>query len=259
MFAKERQVQICDRIKRKGAVTTNELMDAFSVSIETIRRDLLILEQNRMLQRVHGGAVAVGEAKPFRQLGERKRENEEQKRELVRTAAALVQEGDSIGIDAGSTAILFAEELRERFSNLTIVTYSLDVFETLCGYKEFEVILCGGYFFKNENSLCGGFAVEMLQKIHLQKVFLFPLAVSLQDGICDYQKELYPMQKQLIKCGDKVFVLADSSKFEKNSLLKLNGMNPGYCYITDSGLPDKLKQLYRDNHINIKTGKEDAE
>ena len=259
MFAKERQSKIYGLVKRKGAVTTAELMEAFSVSIETIRRDLLVLEQSRMLQRVHGGAVAVGEAKQFQTLAGRKEENERQKRELVRTAAQLVREGDTIGIDSGSTAILFAEAVRERFSCLTVATYSLDVFEILCRHKQFQVMLCGGYLYKEENSFYGCFAVEMLKKIHLQKVFLFPLAVSLQYGICDYQKELYPMQRQLIDSGDPVYVLADSSKFGKNSLLKLGDMNPGYIYITDSGLPDELSKLYRENHIKIITGKEDAE
>ena len=82
MFANERQSQICEIIKNSGAITTMELVEQFSVSIETIRRDLLFLEKNGILQRVHGGAVAVGKMAPFKDLLHRVVENDEQKAEL---------------------------------------------------------------------------------------------------------------------------------------------------------------------------------
>ena len=145
MFAKERQDKIYLMIQKKGAVTTSNLVECFGVSIETIRRDLLSMEQKGQLVRVHGGAVRKNDMNPFLDLQQRNKEYSEQKRELSLKAAEFVCDGDIIGIDAGSTVISFTEVLKEKFSKLTVVTHSLDVFEILRDHENFSVILCGGH------------------------------------------------------------------------------------------------------------------
>ena len=150
MLAKERQDKIYDIIKNNGAVTTSGLVEFFGVSTETIRRDLLDMEQHGQLLRVHGGAVAKRDMKPFLALKERNNEYGRQKRNLAFKAAEFISEGDIIGIDSGSTAVIFAETIRDRFSSLTVITHSLDVFNILCG--KFSVILCGVHYMSNENA-----------------------------------------------------------------------------------------------------------
>ncbi|MBQ7049849.1 MAG: DeoR/GlpR transcriptional regulator [Firmicutes bacterium] len=253
MFAKERHTKILEMLKETGSVTTAQLVDAFSVSIETIRRDLLILEESGMLQRVHGGAVAMGDMIAFRELPQRMQENVAQKQELCRTAMDFIKNGDTIGVDSGSTAVLFAEALKERFSDLTVITYSLDVFLILNQYKNFRVILCGGYYYPTENCFVGVLALNMLSSLHVQKVFLFPTAVSLQHGIFDHESEVLIMQQTLRRIASQVFVLADSSKFEHTDLLKQEDMLPSYIYVTDSALSATLKAMYLENHIQIFT------
>lgn len=254
MFAKERQDKIYDLVQKNGAVTTGFLVERFHVSIETIRRDLLTMEQEGKLSRVHGGAVAKGDMKPFMELPKRNQEHYEQKQNLSVKAMEFLSEGDIIGIDAGSTAILFAQALKEKFSRLIIVTHSLDVFHLLCNHEDFSVILCGGDYLKDENAFYGQLTLDMLNNLHIQKCFVFPSAVSLEYGICDYQKELYPIQKQLIKSSDRIFVLADSSKFEKKALLKVDDMKNDYIYITDHGISKELLKIYKENNIKIHIG-----
>jgi len=253
LFAKERHTKILEMLKETGSVTTAQLVDAFSVSIETIRRDLLILEESGMLQRVHGGAVAMGDMIAFRELPQRMQENVAQKQELCRTAMDFIKNGDTIGVDSGSTAVLFAEALKERFSDLTVITYSLDVFLILNQYKNFRVILCGGDYYPTENCFVGVLALNMLSSLHVQKVFLFPTAVSLQHGIFDHESEVLIMQQTLRRIASQVFVLADSSKFEHTDLLKQEDMLPSYIYVTDSALSATLKAMYLENHIQIFT------
>lgn len=257
MFANERQNRIYDMIKNNGAVTTAKLVNFFGVSIETIRRDLLTMELNGLLTRVHGGAVAKSAMKPFKELKERNREFVRQKCELSIKAVEFISDGDIIGIDTGSTAISFAEVLKERFSKLTVVTHSMNVFEMLSNHKDFSVILCGGHYLREENAFYGELTLDMLNSLHIQKVFIFPSAVSLKYGIFDYQSDLYQIQKQLVKSSDEVYVLADSSKFEKTGLLKLNNMNPEYIYITDNSLRDEIVKLYRENDIKIHLGEQE--
>ena len=98
----------------------------------------------------------------------------------------------------------------------------------------------------------------MLKNLHMQKAFVFPSALSLEYGICDYQEDLYPIQKQLIQSSDDIFVLADSSKFEKKALLKVEEMKKTYTYVTDSDLPEELLQLYRENDRIIYKGENSA-
>lgn len=254
MLAKERQEKILELLQRNGAVTTSHLVDLFQVSIETVRRDLLSMEQQGRLSRVHGGAVAKQNMKPFYELEKRNTEYSGEKLALSRKAAEFVSEGDVIGIDVGSTANFFADALKERFSRLTVITYSYDVFTRLCEHKDFSVILCGGHYLKKEKSFCGALPMEMLKLLHVQKAFVFPSAVSLEYGICDYQNEIYPLQKQLMHSAEEIFVLADSSKFEKRALLKVSDTKSTYTYITDENLPEELNRLYKENNITICKG-----
>lgn len=253
MFANERHSIILEMLQKDGAVTTAKLTEHFGVSIETVRRDLLTMEQSGKLTRVHGGAVAKCDMKPYMALPQRNKEYAQEKYRLSRKAMEFISEGDIIGIDSGSTATFFAEVLKERFSRLTCVTYSMDVFQALSNYKEFSVILCGGHYLREENAFCGGLTLDMLSSLHVQKAFVFPSAISLAHGIFDYQKELYPIQKQLIRCADRAFVLADSSKFEKTGFFKLGETETDHIYITDSLLPDTVARLYRENGITVYT------
>ena len=251
MLANERQNRICEMIQSQGALTTASLVKLFSVSLETVRRDLLYLEQEGKLKRVHGGAVIKNDMKPFKALGERNKEFSEQKRELSVKATEFISEGDIIAIDSGSTANIFADTLKERFSALTVVTHSVDVFEALRNHKNFSVILCGGFYLREENAFCGELAIEMLSGLHIKKAFIFPSAISLEFGICDFQKELYQIQKQLIRSSDEIFILADSSKFEKTGLLKINDMKTEYTYVTDSSIHGEILNIYKENGIKI--------
>lgn len=254
MFANERHKKICELLRQNGSVMTTQLAEYFAVSIETIRRDLLTLEQQNQLHRVHGGAVIPEEMQQFMSLSERLKINEDSKLELCRTACRFINEGDVIGVDCGSTAVSFAAALKENFSSLTVVTCCLDVFESLCRYKDFKVILCAGEFLKKENVFSGPLALDALSKLHMQKVFIFPAALSLRFGICDHRTETFSLQEQFLKSSENIFILADSSKFERTELLKLDDMRTSYTYITDKGLLSGLRNIYADNGITVVTG-----
>lgn len=251
MLASERYEKIKRLLEENGAVNVNDLMKLFNVSLETVRRDLLKMEQSKQLKRVHGGAVSVVQMKNFANLESRNKEMYKEKRELSETAAKFINENDYIAIDSGSTAIVFAEVLKERFTSLNVVTHSLDVFNALCTYKNFQVILVGGHFLANENAFYGSIVTETLSRLHVSKVFIFPSAVSIDVGICDYEHNLYEIQKKLIEIGDSVYILADSSKFEKKALYKLDDINPEYTYVTDKTIGNEILNIYNENGCKI--------
>ena len=254
MLAKERENQIMLMLQESGAVTTSKLVSFFGVSIETIRKDLLSLENQGKLARVHGGAVLKGDMKPYLDLKERNKEFSEEKRALSLKACEFINEGDIIAVDCGSTAIIFAQTIKEKFNSLTVVTNSAEVFHILKDCKDFKLILCGGYYSSSESSFCGSFTLEMLDSIHVQKGFLFPSAISFKYGLCDYDKDVSQVQKKLIEISDEVFILADSSKYEKHALVRIDDMKKEFFYITDSSLNDETKKLYLENDLKIFLG-----
>lgn len=257
MLAEERRKIICEMLKNKNAVTTSAISKKLNVSIETIRKDFLYLEKSGMLTRVHGGAIAPTKQRPQLSFSERLDDNKIGKKELSQLAATLVNNGDIISIDSGSTAIEFIKILKEHFDTLTIVTNSADVFDAAKNYKNFKIILCGGYFMEDENAFYGSLAIKTLDTLHVNKAFVFPSAVSLQNGICSYDEKLFDVQRKYFEFSDECIILADSGKFEKSAMLKLSDMNERYTFITDSGLGDEIKEIYKDNNIKIITTTED--
>ena len=251
MFANERRVKIAEMVARQQSVTVAELMEQFDVSIETIRRDLECLEKQRVLSRVHGGAITVRKMQRFTQLSERISENRESKRQLSLTAAELIEEGDRIAIDSGSTAIELAQVLRERFRELTIVTNSPEVFDLLCPVEGFRLIQAGGFFLREENAFCGHLTVDTLRGLHVSKTLLFPSAVSLQYGIGVYIPELLEVQRAFMEIADETIALADSSKFETTAALKLCSLSSIHRFVTDSALSDAVYRRYLEKGIPL--------
>lgn len=253
MFSMERQNLIYDIIKEKGAVRIQELAKLFSVSTETIRRDLLELDKRNCIQRVHGGALYVSETQKYKKLQPRLEENNTLKEELSMFAASMLCDGDTLTVDTGSTAAVFADVLAAHFSflTLTIITHSLDVFQKLCTISNFNMILCGGSFLKDENAFYGELCLQTIRGLHASKALIFPAGVSIKFCVTDYLQELYQVQKTFMEISDRTIFLVDSSKFEKNALCKISGMNPGDTFVTDSGLPQEIYRLYQENNINI--------
>lgn len=254
MLANERHQKIQKMILNSGAVTVSDLIQQFGVSIETVRRDLLAMERQGILRRVHGGAVAVGGMRTFGTLEDRNKERYDKKRELAENATMFVQEGDYIAIDSGSTGLAFAEALRMKFKQLTVVTYSLAVYQTLSICENYTLILCGGYRIPGEDAFGGSLALDVLDNLRVQKAFVFPSAVSMEHGILDFHHELCLLQKKLLKTSDEIYILADSSKFEQRALIKIDEMRQEYRYVTDSGLSEELKKIYKENGYRIFDG-----
>ncbi|MBP3361167.1 MAG: DeoR/GlpR transcriptional regulator [Clostridia bacterium] len=249
MLAAERYKLIRKKLEENGAVSNEELIKAFQMSDETVRRDLIKMEKSGFCTRVHGGAVRNGEFVQSSIISYRSGKNEQLKIELAKKAVKFVREGDIISIDSGSTTAAFSEELKENFSNLTIVTYSLSVFEIL--KKRFKVILCGGLYDDNENAFYGSVAISEMLSLHTQKAFLAPSAISIKAGIRDYQGDLILVQKAMYDNSDKVFFLADSSKFERNALYKIADIKREHVFISDNSLSSDIKKIYSDNGIKI--------
>ena len=255
VVAKERQMRICDLLTAENAVRIADLAEMFQVTAETIRRDLMALEKAGLLQRTHGGALSLARMAHIKDYTQRQGETQEQKRALAACAAAHIQEEDTVLIDAGTTALALARLLPGRFRRLTVATYSLDVAQALKDAPGIDMILCGGYYLGAENACWGDFALDTLRRLHADKAFLCPSCVSLAGGITDYLYELLPLQRAYLQGADRVFILADSSKFEKTARLQITPLAADYPLITDDSLPEEIFTLYQEKGLQIIRGR----
>lgn len=255
MLANRRHEIIVGLIRTEGAVTVSHLVEEFNVSLETVRRDLLLLEKAGLLRRVHGGAVSLGEMKPAKSLQSRQQDFNLEKEQLCQNAADLICEGDYIAIGTGSTPEHFAQILKKRFRKLTVVTYSYNVFDVLSDMPDYELVLLGGQYMPEEQCFYGQLTMDALKELRVMKSFVFPSAISVEYGISGYTPNLYPLQRQLLQCCDQAYILADSSKFECKALYKVADMRPEFIYVTDPKLPEELAQIYRDNGLTVITGR----
>lgn len=254
MFTEERQQKITEILKDKNSVTISELEKEFSVSNETIRRDLLSLERSKKLIRVHGGAMRIDGNFSDKSFNVRHTENTAEKDELVKQAMGFINDGDIISIDCGSTAVFFCETLIKNFKNLTVITNSLMLFNILSQNKGFRIILCSGEYDRESEAFLGFLTSESIKKIHISKSFLCPSGISLKNGLTDFSESFINIQKAYKESSDKCFVMADSSKFELAGLYTVTELCSDITVITDSNLSDEIYERYINADIDIVRG-----
>lgn len=251
MLSEQRYEAIMNRLKTQNFVKVSELTEEFGVSIETVRRDLFFLESKGLLKRIHGGAARVEKIHEFQDLHQRVHCQSEQKKQLAKLAASLIQEKDIIAIDYGSTAIQLAEAIKAQFHSLTVVTNSAAVFQILRDLPDFQLLLIGGQYYRKEDAFYGPLAENQLRNVSVSKSFVFPSGISMQAGVTDYIAEFIAMQKAYLQIARQAVILADSSKFEDSTLFKICDISSKEIYLTDSDFSDELYERYLKNSINV--------
>ncbi len=207
-----RQLKIIDLIHQQDKVNVPDLVTLFGVSAETIRRDLSALSAQGKVQKTHGGACApriIGEGS-FQQ---RLRKNVVEKRLIARTAAALVQPGDSLFIDTGSTTLAFAEEI-SRIDELTVVTNSSDIARIIAANPSAQVYLLGGTYHADNHQSIGPMAIAQLKNFRSQRAILTIGGIHQKAGITDFSCEEALIAQAMIAQAEQTIVLADSSKLQ---------------------------------------------
>lgn len=244
----ERRRKIIEIVQETGGRSVTDLCDLFEVSEMTIRRDLRDLDREGMLRRVHGGAVSnIGRSyePPYTVRTTR---NDAKKRAIGRLAAGLVQDGDSLALDVGTTTIEIAQALQGK-RNLTIVTASLpianEIVSNLSLTSDVRLILTGGIVRPGELSMIGNIAAQTYSDFHVDKAFIGVGGISLEDGLTEYNLEDAMVKKPMIHNAHQRIVVADSSKFGRTTFTSIAPLTVANIIITDSDLPrDMLKSLH---------------
>lgn len=249
MFAKERYAEIERLLQEEKSVSVSDLKKRFGVSAETVRRDLYALEEEGRLYRVHGGAMfpqTMGDCAP---LSSRIGAACLEKRELSEAALSFVREGDTLFLDSGSTAILFAQVMKERFSSLCVITNSLSAVEILKD-TDFTLLVTAGEYQKDEEAFGGRLAAESAGMLHARHAFIFPSSVTLEQGAMVFSSALSEVQLAFAQNADRVYCLADSNKFGHGALYRLP-LPPYTRYVTDSGIAPETAKRFREAGFHL--------
>ncbi|XXM70563.1 DeoR/GlpR family DNA-binding transcription regulator [Lysinibacillus sphaericus] len=232
MLTEERHRIILDLLKDKETVKIQEIAELTEASDSTIRRDLTLLEQEKYLKRIHGGAARLqGKLKELT-VSEKTSKSLQEKSVIGRFAAGLVEEGDCIYLDAGTTTLGMIEFLPE--INIVIVTNGLTHVDALL-QKGFKTYLTGGNVKPTTKAMIGSSAIESLQKYRFDKAFLGTNGVHPQYGFTTPDPEEAQVKKTSIELSREAFVLADDSKFGEIAFSKIADLKDAVIITNRSG------------------------
>jgi DeoR/GlpR family transcriptional regulator of sugar metabolism len=250
LLAEPRRMKILEWLQEEGSARVRDLSVAFGVSEVTVRQDLERLDQDGFITRDHGGAYLKSMPQQVQTLSLQHLANMDRKRKIGRTAAALVRDHETIILDAGSTTTEVANQLTGR-EGLTVITNALNIALTLGAIPSFEVHMPGGQFKAPTLSLSGEKSAEYLENIFAGKLFLATAGVSIEAGLTYPSFADLPIKQAMIKAASEVYLVADSTKVNRNSFTRLGGLDLIHTFITDDGLSDADAQAFERSGIQI--------
>ncbi|BFU43316.1 DeoR/GlpR family DNA-binding transcription regulator [Krasilnikovia sp. MM14-A1004] len=229
----ERRLQIAAQLRRDTRVRVEDLAHRFSVSGETIRRDLQVLEERGLLRRVYGGAVAQEERGWESALDERPVVRLDPKRAIATTAAALVEPGDTVILDLGTTVAETARALPATFAG-RVLCCSVPVAAELTGREGVEVHLAGGQL-RRADLACTGPSVErFLDQFFADRAFIAATGVHPKAGVTSDRLDEIPLRQAILRQAAETYVLADSAKLGQIAVGRVCVLSAVTAVITDS-------------------------
>lgn len=252
MTASERRKLILLMINEKGYLNAGELSIQFGVDSSTIRRDLMLLENSGQVMRTHGGILPIASSShadtPY---NVRRQMNGGAKSAIGHYAASLVQDGQSLILDNGSSVFELALALRDK-KNLTILTNDINTAFTLSQYPQITLHVAGGLMLDNVYTLVGQDTISKIESMHVDWAFLGAEGVHYEQGLTNINTIEIPVKQAMIRAADQTVVLADSSKMGYRALSHVCGLDKIDRVITDNTQPIKQRSKYGDKVHVIK-------
>jgi DeoR/GlpR family transcriptional regulator of sugar metabolism len=233
----ERRQSLMDLLRKQPGLRVSEIAQTLGVSEGTVRNDLNALEDDGHLTRVHGGAVLKDASQPTSAaFGVRHNEHMGEKNLIGRVAAQLVSDGDSILLDASSTAYYLALNLKER-NRLRVVTNGIEIARLLAQNTSNTVILIGGVVSSDGSSVTGLLSEQIIAELRIQKAFVSCSGFSVESGMTEVHLEEAQLKRKAIESARQVFALVDSSKM-------------GHEDLTPFARPAQITHLFTDAEIS---------
>jgi DeoR family transcriptional regulator, fructose operon transcriptional repressor len=258
MLAETRRRLLLDLIARQGFASLDELVKTLGVSESTVRRDLETLDLAGSVKRTHGGAVGSGEVRAMPPLEDRVASATAEKQAIGRATSDLVEDGDSVLLDGGTTTLEVARVLAARSISLQVVTNSLPIAQLVTSSKSIDLILIGGYVYPRTGVALGPFAIATMQGIRVNKAILGAGGI-MAEGIYNSNLLLVETERQMMLCAQEVIIVADHTKFGRLALSRLCGLDEIRRVVTDAGLGDEYLALLEDAGVQLHLARCDQE
>ena len=249
MLAAERHIAILELLKQEKSVKVPLLSKKFLVTEETIRRDLEKLKNDGLLKRIHGGGVRAS-ADSVTELSFRVRntKNRKEKQVIGELAATMIEAGDVIILDASSTALQVALEIKKKdLRDIIVVTNAINVVLELAAQPEIHLICTGGMLREKSLSFVGPLAESAIRNYHIGKAFISCKGVSVEAGLTEADELQARLKLEMVQAAREVYLLVDHEKFSRVAFAPVVPINKVHRLVTDDGTPaeelDKIKNL----------------
>lgn len=251
MLTTERRGWLLDRLQHDGRLVATEVAAELGTSEDTIRRDLRELAADGLLQRVHGGALPASPAiAPF---GARQTIATAAKDAVAALAASLVEPGQTVIVDGGTTALRLVQSL-DPMLHATVVTHSPTIAVALVDHRHIDVLVIGGVLFKHSVVTCGALAVEATAGIHADACFIGVTGVHGEAGLTTGDADEAAMKRALVRRSADTYVLASSEKIGAVSAHRVVGWDDVTAVLTDPGAGRRALADVRRAGVDVRVG-----
>ena len=252
MFAEERKLKILDRLNQNKKVTVTELVHLFKVSSATVRSDLRELNDKGQIIRTHGGAI-IETGAGFEPDTEQKRDLDlAAKQQIARLAIDLINNGDTVIFDTGTTTLELAKLLNQRH-RITAVTNDFEITRVLEDMNSISVVMLGGELRKNFHCTVGAAGINMLAQLSVDKAFMGTNSLSISKGASTPNIQQAEIKKAMIASAKKVILLCSNRKLGRDSFAHFASLDQ-----IDSLIIDKLdvdeKFEFEERGVEVLTG-----
>lgn len=246
----ERHQYILQELQRKGVVSIQELSDQMQVSGVTVRKDLKMLEEKKLLYRTHGGGSLHNPYALERPINEKQFFNSKEKEQIAQAAIELVGNHDAVMIGSGTTVFEMARNLFPS-RQITVITPALKVAMELSNRPKVEVMQLGGLLRQNSSSVAGTFAEMMLNSISCGILFLGVDGIDVDFGFTISNLTEAGLNQKMIRATQSLAILADHTKFGKRGIAKICDFEDIQYIITDKKAPKEAVSVMEDMGIQV--------
>lgn len=246
----DRRQRIVEMLKLQGKVKVTDLSRFFHISEVTIRNDLSELENEGMLERVHGGAIRSVQSYYKLSFQERMATNEPEKRRIAASIIPMVNDGDTLIINSGTTTLFVAQELVKK-RNLTVVTNSLAIAQELGAVNSGSVIILGGNLNPQYQFSHGDDTINQLRKYRADKLILSVDGVSVEEGLTTYHHLEAEVNRQMISRVNRIIIAADHTKIGRIGFARIDGLEGMDVLVTNEGADTEEIQAIRSLGIDV--------
>ncbi|MGB0697052.1 MAG: DeoR/GlpR family DNA-binding transcription regulator [Rhodospirillaceae bacterium] len=234
----ERQAKIMAQARIEGRVSVDMLAETFSVTTQTIRRDLAELSRSGQLSRVHGGAVLTSGVANV-DYGERRQLDLEEKRAIGLHAASMIPNGCSVTLNIGTTTEQVAHALRDHV-DLVVVTNNIHVVTTLSGTAKKEIVLAGGQVRQLDGAIVGQDAVEFISRFKTDIAIIGASALDEDGAVTDFDMREVAVARAIVANARQRILVCDRSKFDRTAPVRICSLDDIDIFVTDRPPPERF-------------------